>query len=348
MPDTMDDVDNLAALRALQIAFQTMQERCHQLENRLAAVEEENIRLKIGKSSDDCTDIVVGQKENDEPPTISLLQEKIEELVKQKSQLTHHVLMVAAENRQLWNRLTRLTRANKNLGSKLIKISDTLKQNSNTHVVDIKDHNEDNSGTNNPGIISNDNIILQSESKDTSLEEISLRLINSIMMEKSELEQQYSEMVKLQSGTDVDLKTIGFAYPDDNSIDTLQQLKQHEARLCQTKNSMLSQQEKLQKVLKSLKKIKNSSKKVCQTGTQFDSDDSLREHESTQTSLPLSSTSPESTKHEQPMTNNNNTDSTRTCPICGVFYGKSLGFQSFHEHVCSHFALDTAEFELLP
>lgn len=102
--------------------------------------------------------------------------------------------MVAAENRQLWNRLTRLTRANKNLGSKLIKISDTLKQNSNTHVVDIKDHNEENSGTNNPGIISNDNIILQSESKDTSLEEISLRLINSIMMEKSELEQQCSEV----------------------------------------------------------------------------------------------------------------------------------------------------------
>lgn len=74
MPDTMDDVDNVAALRALQIAFQTMQERCHQLENRLAAVEEENIRLKIGKASDDCTDIVVCQKENDEPPTISLLQ----------------------------------------------------------------------------------------------------------------------------------------------------------------------------------------------------------------------------------------------------------------------------------
>lgn len=56
------------------------------------------------------------------------MQEKIEELTKQKSQLTHHVFMVAAENRQLWNRLTRLTKTNKSLGSQLTKISDTLKQ----------------------------------------------------------------------------------------------------------------------------------------------------------------------------------------------------------------------------
>lgn len=57
-----------------------------------------------------------------------MLQKKVEELTKQKSQLTHHVFMVAAENRQLWSRLTRLTRTNKNLGNQLIKISDTLKQ----------------------------------------------------------------------------------------------------------------------------------------------------------------------------------------------------------------------------
>lgn len=56
------------------------------------------------------------------------MQGKVEELTKQKSQLTHHIFMVAAENRQLWNRLTRLTKTNKSLGSQLTKISDTLKQ----------------------------------------------------------------------------------------------------------------------------------------------------------------------------------------------------------------------------
>lgn len=99
--------------------------------------------------------------------------------------------MVAAENRQLWNRLTRLTRTNKSLGNKLIKISDTLKQNQasqpNNEVCSIKDVT-----FNVPK--SYDEANSEDENKDVSLEEISLRLINSIMLEKSELEQQYTEV----------------------------------------------------------------------------------------------------------------------------------------------------------
>lgn len=104
--------------------------------------------------------------------------------------------MVAAENRQLWNRLTRLTRTNKSLGNKLIKISDTLKQNQqanqpidNLVVCSIKDV---------PASLpkaSDDNPLnFDLDNKDVSLEEISLRLINSIMLEKSELEHQYTEV----------------------------------------------------------------------------------------------------------------------------------------------------------
>lgn len=49
--------------------------------------------------------------------------------------------MVAAENRQLWNRLNKLTRANKTLGSQLTKISDTLKQHSPAQPSDIVPYN---------------------------------------------------------------------------------------------------------------------------------------------------------------------------------------------------------------
>ena len=49
--------------------------------------------------------------------------------------------MVAAENRQLWNRLTRLTKTNKSLGSQLTKISDTLKQHPTTQPSDIISYN---------------------------------------------------------------------------------------------------------------------------------------------------------------------------------------------------------------
>lgn len=49
--------------------------------------------------------------------------------------------MVAGENRQLWNRLTRLTKTNKSLGSQLTKISDTLKQHPTTQPSDIISYN---------------------------------------------------------------------------------------------------------------------------------------------------------------------------------------------------------------
>ena len=49
--------------------------------------------------------------------------------------------MVAAENRQLWNRLTRLTKTNKSLGNHLTKISDTLKQHPATQPSDIISYN---------------------------------------------------------------------------------------------------------------------------------------------------------------------------------------------------------------
>lgn len=70
--------------------------------------------------------------------------------MKQKSQLSHQLIMVAAENRQLWNRLTQLTQGNRNYST--------------------------------------------SGNKEQSLEEISLKLKNSIFNEKTELEQQYAEV----------------------------------------------------------------------------------------------------------------------------------------------------------
>jgi len=126
--------------------------------------------------------------------------------------------MVAAENRQLWNRLTRLTKTNKSLGSHLTKISDTLKQHSATQPSDIISYNfrdvsnSDKQDANKTYLLTTDgwywleinNIVTQLlvttifivGEKESSLEEISLRLINSIMLEKSDLEQQCAEVKK--------------------------------------------------------------------------------------------------------------------------------------------------------
>jgi len=90
---------------------------------------------------------------------------------------------------------------------------------------------------------------------------------------------------------------------------------------------------------------KNANKKMCQTGTQFDSDDSFKEHGATQTSL----TTPSLTMEKCPNTNDNMNVEINTCPLCGIVYGRSIPFAEFHEHVLGHFTkeVSTDDFELV-
>jgi len=108
----------------------------------------------------------------------------------------------------------------------------------------------------------------------------------------------------------------------------------------------------LKRAIRSMKKMKkggtckncrqNASKTMCQIGTQFDSDDSLRENGATQTSLaPSTSPVPEnglSENHRFTETIVGGDMGQNICPLCGDFFGKSVTFETFHEHVVSHFA----------
>ncbi|KAL0104803.1 hypothetical protein PUN28_016443 [Cardiocondyla obscurior] len=336
----MNDVENaendpFGSKYALLVAFKTMKERCQQLQTRLAAVEEENMCLRLECGKDMSTAVV--RVDKSDKSALQALQEKVEELTKQKSQLSHHVFMVATENRQLWNRLTRLTKTNKSLGSQLTQISDTLKQHPVTQPSDIISYNfRDVSNPDKQG------------EREQSLEEISLRLINSIMLEKSDLEQQCAEMMELHNNSELNLQNVGFTYPEDSDTDSLEQLKQHEIRLSQTKDALLAQQIRLKKALQNLKKMKkgiicnscrkNANKKMCQTGTQFDSDDSFKEHGATQTSL----TTPSISMEKRSNLNDTNI-AINTCPLCGTVYGNSISFAEFHEHVLSHFTKEVSK-----
>lgn len=62
-------------------------------------------------------------------------------------------------------------------------------------------------------------------------------------------------MVEMQNNTELDLRNIGFTYPEDSDTD-LELLKQHDIRLSQMKNNLLAQQIKLKKALQNLKKKK--------------------------------------------------------------------------------------------
>ncbi|KAL1452828.1 hypothetical protein WDU94_007019 [Cyamophila willieti] len=90
---------------ALQIALQTMKDRCQQLQLRLSNLEDENLKLRIEKRKNDSTFHDKEPREN----VIGKLNEEIETLSQQKTQLTHHIFMVATENKQLWTKLSMLT-----------------------------------------------------------------------------------------------------------------------------------------------------------------------------------------------------------------------------------------------
>lgn len=61
----------------------------------------------LSASDDDDDDDAKTEKET--------MREKVNELTRQKMQLSEHIAMVAAENRQLWSRLSKLTKENETL-----------------------------------------------------------------------------------------------------------------------------------------------------------------------------------------------------------------------------------------
>lgn len=69
------------------------------------------------------------------------------------------------------------------------------------------------------------------------------------------LKSHYLQMLELH-GSEINLENVGFTYPEDSDMDSLEQLKQHEIRLSQTKDALLGQQTRLKRILQNLKKLK--------------------------------------------------------------------------------------------
>ncbi|KAL9696269.1 hypothetical protein quinque_015554 [Culex quinquefasciatus] len=100
---------------ALHVALQTMKERCQSLQKRLSTVEEENLALRMAQSSIQPSTGLSGaetaiERRVSNQTELEVLREKVSELSRQKIQLMDHISMVAAENRQLWSRLSKLTK----------------------------------------------------------------------------------------------------------------------------------------------------------------------------------------------------------------------------------------------
>lgn len=89
---------------ALNLALQTIKERCVHLQKRLSSLELENSRLKLNSANSD------KDNENGSLSEIETLKAKNAELSLQKGQLTENLTMISNENRKLWRRLSQLTK----------------------------------------------------------------------------------------------------------------------------------------------------------------------------------------------------------------------------------------------
>lgn len=69
-------------------------------------------------------------------------------------------------------------------------------------------------------------------------------------------------MMELHNSSELNLQNVGFTYPEDSDPDSLEQLKQHEIRLSQTKDALLGQQTRLKRALQNLKKIRKGESQL--------------------------------------------------------------------------------------
>lgn len=111
---------------ALHVALQTMKERCQNLQKRLSALEEENLSLRMSQSSLALQETTPIERRVSNQTELEVLREKVSELSRHKIQLTDHISMVAAENRQLWSRLSKLTKDNQALGGSVARLKESM------------------------------------------------------------------------------------------------------------------------------------------------------------------------------------------------------------------------------
>lgn len=102
----MTDENLLSNTLALNLALQTIKERCMHLQKRLYALESENSRLKLNSVNND------KPSDSESLSEIQELRAKNAELALQKNQLTDNLTMISTENRKLWKRLSQLTKEN--------------------------------------------------------------------------------------------------------------------------------------------------------------------------------------------------------------------------------------------
>ncbi|XP_034829635.1 protein spindle-F isoform X1 [Maniola hyperantus] len=319
-----------------ELALHAMRDRCLLLQRRINTLETDNMRLKL--------DITKATEKSEYTPNLQeddkvSLHQKIAELNKQKSQLLHHVFMVSCENKNLWNKLSSLKGSEKS-------VRDRPKQplvRTNTYIHSTPKYNTQN----------------QEKYSDSSLEEISLKLINSYIQEKSQLVEQYEQMTQLQDMDDdiLNMDSIGFTYMEDPATDSLKEIHSQTEKLQCLKKGLSKQEKDLKTVVSRIETIMKEGYK-CPSCLASKSKSVICENKETETSDSLLGR-PQMDSSSNDFEDNNTTANINSgnyqdgdencepfdkmCPICGEKYQKDTAFADFQTHVEHHFVGENEE-----
>lgn len=382
----LDELPNLtenASNYALRVALQTMKERCQSLQQRLVCVEDENLELRKKISSERSAagiSVDASTTQNNSINDVHKLQDHVDELSRQKSQLSQHITMIASENRQLWSRLSKLTKDNQEMKNSLLSPSSTAKQsttNNNCNNTTNTHQNLIRSKTftqNAPNPLLRQKINLDRDDDDQeigdqlSLEEISLKVLNEFLEGKAEIEKKCTEFMEESQLSASKNDTLGFGYLNDeqsaagtmiitsnnNDID----LKNNS--MIDIKKELLRQQSDLKVALTNFRKrkipeicssCKYLSKKPNTADKNLDTNDiTMAATQNNSTTIAVANTVLSKIEKIDIAANSPPDYLERKriadtldkmCPMCERIYLSTSSFDEFQEHVESHFIDDT-------
>ncbi|GBP82441.1 Protein spindle-F [Eumeta japonica] len=313
-----------------------MRDRCLLLQRRITALENDNMKLKLESTKTTDFSASCTSTQDDERRQ---LQQKIAELSKQKSQLLHHVFMVTCENKSLWAKISNLKKVN---------VPDDEHSKSSKHTPLIRTNTYIQSSPRRDAA--------QDKFSESSLEEISLKLINSYIQEKSQLVEQYEQMTQLQDAEDDILNTdsIGFAYIEEPATDSLKEIHCQTEKLHNLKKDLSQQEQDIKEIIMRLEAVAKDGYK-CPTCLIQNQKVVSSQHKEIETSDSLANwaTPTDSTNYNEDFSDMNtsalkkgttelqdkNSDDkfSKMCPMCGEWFNKDTEFSEFQMHVEKHF-----------
>ncbi|KAH8383859.1 hypothetical protein KR009_010937 [Drosophila setifemur] len=330
---------------ALQVALQTIKERCIQLQRRVTNMEEENQRLRESTTRSGSVSVGVGATGD-----VLSLRTQVSELQRQKEQLEEHIGMVSNENRRLWSRLSQLSKDQQQPAPP----SPDLRANLNQNLIRSKTFTQHSP---NPHLRQK---MLSDGLRDLSLEEIAL---DDFGAGDTELAYPY--------GLQVEEAVTSVSEPDANvdakrCMDGLQEMRREAMKQQQELSSALTLLESrigkgsividysscnlLSYLVTALQPCPDCAKKSAKKPEMADK--SLETDESLSNELKHNghNGAPPSVQRINIIQEKIKADAAdameKTCPMCGKLYSSQVSFNAFREHVEMHFIDDALDLEV--